>query len=381
MIGIMYTRSFKPANGQSYFLFGPRGTGKSWFVKHHYKQAMLFDLLDSDIFNPFLASPRRLGEHIPSHFKGWVIIDEIQKIPELLNEVHRLIESRNLKFVLTGSSARKLKNVNLLAGRAIVKHLYPLTATELKKDFSLKKSLLYGHLPMALKSKKPKDFLNAYVHTYLKEEIRQEGLVRKLPDFARFLEAASFSQASLLNVTNVASECGVNRKTVESYFAILRDTLLSYEIRPFLKKSKRRLAQKVKFYFFDVGVFQALRPRGPLEKGTATNGVALETLVLQELIAQNSYNHWGYKVFFWRTSDHKTEVDFVLYGEKGLKAVEVKLSNRIRPEDSKGLLEFLKDYSDAHAFLLYTGKKHYVWKDIKILPVEYFLKHISKFLA
>ena len=378
----MYKRIFNPSPEQSYFLLGPRGVGKSCFVASAHKKALYFDLLDSDIYTKLLASPRRLSEYIPSSFKQWIIIDEIQKIPELLDEVHRLIEKRKLKFILTGSSARKLraKNVNLLAGRAWTEYMYPLTVEELGKDFSLKKSLSYGHLPMAYKTKQPKKFLSSYIHTYLKEEIQQESLTRNLPGFSRFLESASFSQGSVLNITNISRECSVHRKVVESYFSILRDTLLSYELKPFLKKSKRDLARSPKFYFFDAGVFQALRPKGPLDTLSERSGIALETLVLQEITAYNSYKNLEYEIFYWRTRNNKNEVDFVLYGEKGLKAVEVKLSHRIRPNDYRSLLEFLKDYPKAEAFLLHTGQKSYVFKDIHVLPVEKFLKNKTDFL-
>ena len=363
-------------------MLGPWGVGKSCFVENKYKKALLFDLLDSDIYTKFLASPRRLSEYIPSSFKQWVIIDEIQKIPALLDEIHRLIVKRKLKFILTGSSVRKLKakNVNLLAGRAFTEYMYPLTAEELKKDFSLKKSLSYGHLPMAYQTKNPKNFLSGYIHTYLKEEIQQESLTRNLPAFSRFLEAASFSQGSVLNITNISRECSVHRKVVESYFSILKDTLLSYELKPFRKKSKRQLVQSPKFYFFDVGVFQALRPKGPLDSFSERAGIALETLVLQEIIAHNSYKNLGYEICYWRTRYHQNEVDFILYGEKGLKAIEIKLANTIRPQDYKGLLEFLKDYPQATAFLLYTGKQSYVFKNIHVLSVEKFLKNKSALL-
>ena len=225
---------------------------------------------------------------------------------------------------------------------------------------------------MAYKSKNPKKFLKSYVHTYLKEEIQQESVTRNLPAFSRFLESASFSQANVLNVTNVSRECSVHRKVVESYFSILRDTLLSYELKPFTKKGKRKLIQSLKFYFFDAGVFQALRPKGPLDHEAQTNGVALETLVLQDIIAHNNYKNWDYEVFYWRTRNHKTEVDFILYGERGLKAIEVKISNKIRPEDCKGLLEFIKDYPQTKAFLLYNGQKSLFFNNIHILPVQKF---------
>ena len=378
----MYQRKLQPSSEQSYFLLGPRGVGKSWFVSNKYKNALFFDLLHFETYTKFLTSPHLISDYIPSSFKGWVIIDEIQKNPNLLNEVHRLIEKRKLKFILTGSSARKLKskNVNLLAGRALTEYMHPLTAEELKSDFHLKKSLAYGHLPMAYQSKNPKKFLSSYIHTYLKEEIHQESLTRSLPNFSRFLSTACFSQGAILNITNISRECSVHRKVVESYFSILRDTLLSYELKPFTKRSKRKLIQSVKFYFFDVGVFQALRSKGPLDSTTEKKGTALETLVLQEIIAQNNYKNLEYEVFYWRTQNHKYEVDFILYGERGLKAVEVKLSNTIQSQDCKGLLEFLKDYPKAKPFLLYTGKKSYTLKDIHIVPVEKFLKQTPLFI-
>ena len=193
---IMYRRQLKLSSEQSCFLLGPRGVGKSWFIEHTYKKALVFDLLDSEIYTKFMAFPHELSKYIPSSFKGWVIIDEIQKIPELLNEVHRLIEKRKLKFILTGSSARKLKNANLLAGRAITEYMYPLTTIELGKNFSLKKSLTCGHLPMAYNSKNPKKFLSSYVHTYLKEEIQQESLTRSLPKFFPIFGSSQFFSGS-----------------------------------------------------------------------------------------------------------------------------------------------------------------------------------------
>ena len=375
----MYKRKLNPSSERSYFLLGPRGVGKSFFVSRKYKNALYFDLLDFGTYTKLLASPQSFSHYIPSSFKKWIIIDEIQKIPDLLNEVHRLIEKRKLKFILTGSSARKLrsKNVNLLAGRAFTEYMYPLTAEELQKDFSLKKSLNYGHLPIAYTSKNPKKFLDSYVHSYLKEEIQQEGLTRSLPNFSRFLSTASFSQGSILNITSVSRESSIHRKVVESYFSILRDTLLSYELKPFTKRSKRKLIQTVKFYFFDVGVFKTLLPKGPLDTPSQKEGIALETLVLQDMIAINSYKNLGYEIFYWRTQNHKFEVDFILYGERGLKAIEVKLTSKIRDKDYASLLEFRKDYPKGECFLLYTGKQNYWFKDIRVLSVEQFLKKTS----
>jgi len=220
--GDMYSRILKVPQDKSFFLFGPRATGKTTWLQTVFTDGIKIDLLESELYSSLLASPGRLAELIPDHFDDWIIIDEVQRIPELLNEVHRLIEHMSLKFVLTGSSARKLrtKGVNLLAGRALTRFMHPLTARELGKDFSLTKSLLVGNLPSVYSETDPADYLAGYVRTYLREEVQQEGLTRNLQAFARFLEAASFSQASALNISEVARECNVNRKLAEEYFYI-----------------------------------------------------------------------------------------------------------------------------------------------------------------
>ena len=371
----MYSRILNLSGSQSALILGPRGTGKSWWLTHSFPDSLSFDLLESELFTALLASPQRLSERIPATYDGWVIIDEIQKIPALLDEVHRLIEKRSLKFVLTGSSARKLKKtgVNLLAGRALTYQFFPLTVQELGADFDLLRSLKYGHLPNATTLKSPKHYLASYVQTYLKEEIQQEGLTRNLPAFSRFLEVASFSQGALLNISTVARDCGVHRKVVEDYFAILRDTLISFELPVFAKKAKRRLIKKKKFYFFDVGVYQTLRPQGPLDSTEEVLGVALESLVAQEIRALNEYHGWGFDLYYWHTQSH-VEVDFVLYGEKGIFVIEVKRSAKVRQGDLKGLRLFLKDYPMAKAALLYSGTETYHDSGIEIFPVEAFLR-------
>ena len=378
----MYKRLFSPSKASSYFLLGPRGVGKTHFMRSFYKDALFFDLLEASTYQSLLASPERLSEQIPSHYKGVVAIDEIQKIPSLLDEVHRLIETRKLLFVLTGSSARKLKKnqANLLAGRALKRIMHPLTVEELGDDFNLKNSLEFGHMPKVFSSENPKDFLKSYIQIYLKEEIQQESLTRSLPAFSRFLEAASFSQGSPLVIANVARDCHVSIKVIENYFSILRDTLLSYELPIFSKKAKRSLMNKRKFYFFDVGVFRALRPKGPLDSTSDLNGISLETLVLQEILAQNEIRQLDYEVFYWRTRKH-IEVDFILYGERGFKAIEVKCQQRIQKKDFIGLLEFKKDYPQSELFFLYTGDKDYIYQDIQLLNVERFLKNIRTFLS
>ncbi|GAI60164.1 unnamed protein product, partial [marine sediment metagenome] len=218
----MYSRIIKYPDNKSFFLFGPRGTGKTTWVKQVFPNAVYLDLLESRLFNDLLADPQRLENFIPDNFKDWIIIDEVQKIPELLNEVHRLIEKNKYKFILTGSSARKLrrKGPNLLAGRALNYSMHPLTAIELGKDFNLNHSLMFGNLPSVYVESNPGDYLESYIKTYLQEEIQQEGLTRNLGVFSRFLETASFSQGSVLNISQVSRECAVERKTVENYFTI-----------------------------------------------------------------------------------------------------------------------------------------------------------------
>ena len=362
-------------------MFGPRGTGKTTWVKSAFPDAIYLDLLEAEIFNDLLADPGRIEKFIPLDFKSWIIIDEIQRIPELLNEVHRLIEKYKYKFVLTGSSARSLKRKgpNLLAGRALTYSMHQLTAVELSEDFDLSRSLAYGQLPCAYTEKDPKGYLESYVKTYLEEEIRQEGLTRNLGSFSRFLEAASFSQASVLNISSVARECAVERKVVENYFTILEDLLIAYRVPVFAKKAKRRLIEHPKFYFFDAGIFRTLRPKGPLDAPEEAQGAAVETLLFQELNAINDYLGLGYKIFYWRTSNG-SEVDFVLYGSRGIKAFEIKRSAKTSGPMFNGLKAFLRDYPSAKAYFIYSGERRMREGSIEIVPIKTALKELPQLL-
>ena len=330
----------------------------------------MIDLLDSGLYYSLLASPQRLGDLIPPDFSDWIVIDEIQRIPDLLNEVHRLIENRKCKFVLTGSSARKLrqKGVNLLAGRAVTRFMHPLTAHELGNDYSLEHSLSFGQLPSTYIESDPADYLESYIHTYLREEIQQEGLTRNLQAFARFLEAASFSQAALLNISAVARECGVNRKLAESYFHILDDLLLCRKLPVFTKRARRKMAAHLKFFFFDAGVYRTLRPKGPLDRPEEIDGSALETLICQEICAVNDNWGLGYDLYYWRTAND-LEVDFILYGKKGIHAIEVKRARTIRKREMSGLKAFLKDYPMAKGYLFYGGDRRMYQDGIELVPV------------
>lgn len=370
----MISRMFHYPKDNSFFLLGPRGTGKSFFIRHEFKTGIYINLLEDQVYQSLLANPSRLESLIPKKHRDWIVIDEIQKIPALLDEVHRLIEEKKHKFVLTGSSARKLRRsgANLLAGRAFSQRAYPLTAFELKSQFDIFKALKYGLLPKAYLEKNAKNYLASFVTTYLKEEIQQEGLVRNMGAFARFLEAASFSQGQILNHSNVAADCSVERKTVANYFQILDDLLLSHTLPVFAHHSKRELIKHNKFYFFDVGVFRQIRPRGPLDSENEISGAAVETLVLQELLARNEYQEWDYKIYFWHTRDH-LQVDFILYGPRGLMAIEVKSGSRWREQDIDALLEYKKDYPKAKLILVYGGDKKDFFKNVQIVPLKDFL--------
>ena len=374
----MYARILTYPKDRSFFLFGPRSTGKSTWVQQEFPSGLFVDLLKASTFNKLTAQPDRLEKMIPHRFSDWVIIDEIQKIPPLLDEVHRLIERRGLRFILTGSSARKLRRggVNLLGGRALTLRMYPLTAAELKSDFDLQRALGHGLIPLAYSSEVPRDFLESYIQVYLKEEIVQESLIRNIGSFARFLESASFSQGSILNVSTVARDCAVPRKTVEGYFDILNDLQIGYRIPIFQKRAKRKTQAHPKFYFFDAGLFAALRPLGPLETDGETLGPALETLVLQELMALSSYFRKRYQVYYWR-SKKNMEVDFVLYGENAFFAIEVTKASRVREDDVAGLKAFLGEYPKATAYLLYGGTDRYDEDRIHFIPVTDFFSEAT----
>ncbi len=377
----MYARLLRPPRGKSFFLFGPRGTGKTSWLRSSFPNALYLDLLESELYLDLSARPQRLENLIPSAFSDWVILDEVQRVPELLNEVHRLIEKAGYKFILTGSSARSLrrKGVNLLAGRALTYKMYPLTCTEMGADFSLKHALQYGQLPATFSEPLPEKYLQSYVDTYLREEVIQEGLTRNAGAFARFLEVSSLSQASVLNISEVAREAGVNRKVAENYFEILEDLLLAVRLPVFTKKAKRRMTGHSKFYLADVGIFRAIRPMGPLDQPEEAEGASLETLLFQELRAINDYLELGYDLFYWRTSN-QVEVDFVLYGPRGLVALEIKRSRNISSKDLSGLRAFASDYPGTRLYVLYGGSRTEEIDGIRLIPIEDAFKRLPLLL-
>jgi len=360
----------------SFFLFGPRGTGKSTLVQERLPEALYIDLLDPETERKYSAYPERLREAmavLPS--ETTVVIDEIQKVPRLLDLIHSIIEGKKgWRFVLTGSSSRKLKRsgVDLLAGRVLLRNLHPFMAAEVSDIFSLEEALNIGLLPIVLDSKEPEEVLQAYIALYLQEEVRIEGLVRKLGGFSRFLEAISFSHASILNVSNVARECAIGRKTVEGYISILEDLFLGFQVDIFTKRAKRSLISHPKFYLFDAGIYRALRPKGPLDRPEEIFGHALEGLVAQHLRAWVEYTHHDYKLYFWR-SRGGVEVDFIIYGPEGFYAVEVKNSRKLYTKDLSNLKNFKRDYPESKGYLLYRGKDKLMKEGILCIPCEDFL--------
>jgi uncharacterized protein len=379
---VRFPRDLRAPERASFFLFGPRGTGKSTWLAQMFEGAYTVDLLDLGVYTELLAHPERLEQLVAPHRPPLIVLDEIQRLPKLLDEVHRLIEKRRWRFVLTGSSARKLRRggANLLAGRARTVAMHPLTAHELGAAFRIEHSLRYGQLPTVYVEDDPAKYLAAYVGTYLREEVMTEGLARNLDAFSRFLVAATFSQASILVISSVARDLGISRKTVEGYFDLLEDLLLSVRLPVFSRRAKRELTTHPKFFLFDAGVYRAIRPRGPLDSNEEIDGAALETLVMQELRATNANFDLGYELFTWRTRDHK-EVDFVLYGERGLWAIEVKRGDRLRDGDLATLALFRQDYPAARAVLLYGGTKAYEIDGIHVMPIETTLPQLPTLLG
>ena len=364
---------------ESFFLFGPRGTGKSTWLIHTYPGALRLDLLDQETERRFLARPERLRDFVASLSKVDVcIIDEVQRAPQLIPVIHSLIEEqREVQFILTGSSARKLRRSlgDLLGGRALLRHMSPFLACELGECFSLQNALKFGLVPMIWQSKNLDEKVRAYVSVYLKEEVQAEGLVRKIGDFARFMEMATFSHGGIWSSTAIAREAQVKRKTVDNYLQILEDLLLAFILPVFTRRAKRAVVRQSKFYYFDAGIFRELRPKGPLDKEAELEGPALEGLVAQHLRAWVFAQKQTHNLYFWRTQT-KQEVDFVVYGPNGFWGIEVKRNRHISPADLKSLKIFKKEYPEATCCLLYGGKQRQKIGDILCIPVEEFLRNL-----
>ncbi|WP_297645501.1 DUF4143 domain-containing protein [uncultured Bacteroides sp.] len=364
------------AGEESVFLWGARQTGKSTLLKKLFPDASYYDLLKSDEYTRLSIRPSLLREECEMLDEGeLVIIDEVQKIPALLDEVHWLMSVRNLRFILCGSSARKLRRcgANLLGGRAIRKVLFPLVSREIP-DFDIERALNNGMLPRHYLVKDAQKRLEAYVGDYLQQEIVAEAVVRRIDSFTRFLQVAALSDAEIINYTNIASDCGVSAKSVKEYFSILEETMLGYMVPAYSKVVRRKLVAAPKFYFFDVGIPNYLLRRMPLRKGTAEYGHALEHLVCQELKAYLSYRGNAKPLSYWHTSDNRYEVDFII-GDAEV-AVEVKSSSEVSSSDTKGLRAFSEEYPEARLIVVSMEARPRRHNGIEIWPVGDFLKRL-----
>ncbi len=360
---------------RSVFLWGPRKVGKSYWLRHHFAKSPYIDLLNTDVFAELAAEPSLLRERLSlKKSKLPIIIDEIQKVPSLLDEVHWLIENKGLQFILTGSSARKLKRgqANLLGGRAWRRQMTPLSIMEVQ-GFDLENIMHSGLLPPHYLSPDPSEDLRSYVADYLKEEIVAEAGLQQLPAFNDFLRVAAITNGELLNYTNVASECGVKSHVVRQYFQILEDTYLGFRIPPWTKSKERRMIQTEKFYFFDVGVANYLARTKP-KIGSREFGKSFEHYILMELRAYQAYRNPELEIKFWRTSNDQ-EVDFIL-GEKEL-AVEIKASARVTVHDLKHLKILSEDGRVKHrAVVSLETQKRQVADGIIVWPYKEFLTEL-----
>ena len=359
----------------SIFLFGARQTGKSTALRQQFPREIYIDLLDSEVRNRLERRPSLLYEMLKDKAEGTiVIIDEIPEVPTLLNEVHRLISEKNLRFVLCGSSARKLKRkgTNTLGGRAYPVFFHPLVSAELP-DLDIDRAVNYGMIPSHYLAKNPERRLSAYIDVYLKEEIKEESLVRNLLAFQRFLEVAAISNGEILNNRNIAQECGVNASTVSSYFDILEDTLVGYRIPAYTKVVQRRLVQAPRFYFFDVGVANYLMHRSRLVRGTPEYGHAFEHLVIQELIAYMHYTHQDERISYWRTYAG-TEVD-VIIGDARI-AIEIKSVEEVLPKHLKGLKSFGEEHPNCRRIIVSHDIIPRRIGDIECIPVKDFFRRL-----
>ncbi len=365
---------------ESFFLWGPRQTGKSTLLRQSYPDGRWIDLLKAEEFRRYLARPELLRQEIEAEWpteNRQVVIDEIQKVPALLDEVHWLIENRGLHFALCGSSARKVKRgaANLLGGRALRFELHGLTAGELGREFDLDRMLNHGYLPRIYEASRPRRLLNAYVADYLKEEVAAEGLVRNLPIFSEFLDVASLSDGEIVNFSNIARECGVSSHTTKSHFQILEDTLLGRWLPAYRKRPKRRVIRAPKFYFVDVGVVNRLAKRGELSPGSELYGKAFENWVFHELSAFASYREFDGGLSYWRLASG-IEVDFIL-GDMEI-AIEAKSSARVTRDHLKGLRSLVEDHPDVGRRIVVCreSRARKTEDGIEILPASSFVRRL-----
>jgi len=372
----MYSRLLKTPDA-SILLLGPRGTGKSTWITQHFPAATRYDLLDTREALRLEREPSRLFHELRTVPAGqWVVLDEVQKVPALLDEVQRLIETCGLRFILCGSSARKLKRsgVNLLAGRAIETRMFPLVSAELGRNFDLQAAISTGTLPLAVTGTDPVGFLTTYAHAYLNEEIRAEAVTRNVASFSRFLEIAARQNAQVTNLSNISRDAAVARSTVQNYFEIIADTLLGYWVEPWkLKRATKQVAHP-KFYLFDTGVARALSGRLPYPPSQEETGSLLETYLFHEVRSFLGYSKLRYNLRFWRSHDG-AEVDLLCETKEGFVAVEMKAAVQWQKRFSGGLRRLRGELSPApvYAFGVYLGERRTLLDDVLVLPATEFL--------
>ena len=372
----------------SFFLFGPRQVGKSTLL-YKEKPHLIIDLLDPELQLSYNKNPNLLRQQIDDlspNFKAKILIDEIQRVPKLLDIVHALMEQRpNLQFILCGSSARKLRHgaSNLLGGRALFRTMHPLTLDELSDDFNLQLILAYGSLPKIysiLKQKKTKeaqDFLRAYAITYLREEIKAEALVRNLQGFQNFLDIAVAQYAEQINFSAVSRDCQVALSTVREYYSILEDTLIGFFLYPYLKSQRKRMSHQPKFYFFDNGVTRALLGTLQDPPNTSEQGRLFEQWILQEIIRLNEYHQKDWRLSFWRTS-HGAEVDLLISrGTKLLYAIECKFSNQPSSSDLSGLRSFHENHAEVPCYIVAPVNQSFRLSFARVLPPKKLFKELK----
>jgi predicted AAA+ superfamily ATPase len=356
---------------KSHFLLGPRQTGKTFLIHHTLKNVRVYDLLDAETYLALSQNPGRISEELQQQDRV-VVIDEIQRLPELLNEVHRLIETRGTRFLLTGSSARKLRRggINLLGGRARTRYLHPLTYRELNKYFDIFRATERGLIPSIYFSDEPRADLQAYAGTYLQQEILAEGATRNIPAFSRFLRVAALCNATLVNFTNVANDAQVARTTVYEYFEILKDTLILFELPAWRKSKKRKPLASSKYYFFDVGAVAVLQGR-EFRAGTPEFGEAFETYLMHELQSFSDYIS-GEQLSYWRSTSG-FEVDFIIGGHT---ALEVKAKKNLSPNDIKPLRMLAEEGKLKRYICVSMELRRRKVGNIDILPYREFLDRL-----
>ena len=372
-----FARDLTFRKDKSFFLWGPRQSGKTQLLRTRYPDVRFIDLLKSDEFAYYKQNPERLRQEVEKQKTELVVIDEVQKVPELLNEVHWLIENRGTRFVLCGSSARKLKRgaANLLGGRALKYELFGFVSHELGESFDLLRMLNHGYLPAIYLDDQPNDLLRSYVSDYLKEEIYEEGLVRNLPPFSDFLRAAAVTDTEIVNYTNIASDCGVSKDTVVNYYSILVDTHLGRFLPAYKRQEKRKIVKSPKFYLFDVGVVNHLAKRGSVNAGSELFGKAFENWIYHELAAYSHYSNRQVDYSYWRLANG-SEVDFIV--EDCQCAIEAKGVPSVQTKHLKGLREFRKEHPKVkkQCIVSLDSKSRILPDGIEVLSVIDFIQEL-----